>query len=482
MKEKIHKNIENEIQKIINFLLPETFLIEHDEEFPLNCSEIILTKVQEKNIVDFELKLKSSQNRNELTFKKLGFNADFKVISDKNIFLIPARSANRLVGKRFVPSDNLEGEFGTLYSDNFPIKSNSIFRSILKIRKESITTIFLGQEYSCGETHYALGLIVLEIDNLVFHVYRHSQEDYNLLVIECLNKTDLETFKSISDLTLKSFGFLTGNWHQSEQFIFSYESAEFEKNETIYFESLGNSIISNQEIINPQEYKTFIENDSENRPLLTSLLFPEKTLSKLVNDLKAKPELERTVELLIEGNGISSPLIRCSIFHVALETIVGLIHSENKKFFEPIKSTENLELLKEELQTIISSNKEKFSEVEFDSLVKKIKYINTPFSKDKFLLAYDLYKIELPENLKKLLNNRNKFLHGKTPYKEGTLKTKMKELDLEAHRVHMLVSILLLKHSNYKGHIKNQAAYRLETHRYYEEPNLEINESLYYRI
>lgn len=412
----------------------------------------------------------------------MGFNTDFKLISDKNIFQIPARSANRLVGKSFVPTNNLKGEFGTIYSEKFPINSNSIFRLILNIGKESLTTIFLGQEYSCGKTHYALGLIVLEIDNLVFHVYRHSQKDYNLLVIECLNKTDLETFKNICELTLKSIGLLTGNWHQNEHFIFSYDSSNFENTETIYYESLGDSIISNQEIINPSEFRTFMGTDLEKRPLLTPLLFPEKTLSKLVSDLKEKPELERTVELLIEGNGISSPLIRCSNFHVALETIVGLINSENKKFFEPIKSTENLELLKGELQTIISSKKENFSELEFDSLVKKINYINTPFNKDKFLLAYDFYNIELPENLKKLLNNRNKFLHGKTPYKEGTLKAKLKELNLEADRIHMLVSILLLKHSNYKGHIKNQAAYRLETKRYYEEPDLEINESVFYRI
>ena len=220
----------------------------------------------------------------------------------------------------------------------------------------------------------------------------------------------------------------------------------------------------------------------EKRPSLTQLLFPENTLSILVSNLKAKPELERTVELLIKGNGISSPLIKCSIFHVALETIVGLINSENKKFFEPIKSTESLKQLKEELQTVILSKKEKFSQLEFDSFIKKITYINTPFNKDKFLLAYDLYGIELPESLKNLLNNRNKFLHGKTPYKEGLLKTKIKDLNLEADRIHMLVSILVLKYSNYKGHIKNQAAYQLATERFYEKTELEINENLFYEI
>ncbi|MDE0536569.1 hypothetical protein, partial [Tenacibaculum sp. L6] len=135
MKEKLQKNIEKEIERIDDFLLSETFFIEHKEKFPLNNGKIILTKVQEKNNVDFDLILKTSQNPSEVTFKKLGFNEDFKLISDKNIFLIPAQSANKLVGKSFVPTNNLKGEFGTIYSDKFPIKSNSIFRSILNIGK-----------------------------------------------------------------------------------------------------------------------------------------------------------------------------------------------------------------------------------------------------------------------------------------------------------------------------------------------------------
>ncbi|WP_299521099.1 hypothetical protein [Winogradskyella sp.] len=482
MKEKFEKNIENEIEKISSFLQTETFQIVHKNKFPLNESEITLTKLQENYSVDFDLKLKTPQNPNEVTFKKLGFNEDFKLISNEKTFLIPAKSATRIVGKSFVQSESIKGNLGTIYSENFPTTSNSIFRTILKIGKDSLTTIFLGAQYSCRKIHYGLGLIVIEVDNLVFHVYRHSQKDFNFLVIECLNKTDLETFKTISELTLKSIGFLTGNWHQNEQFIFSYKSSMFENANSIYYESLGESIISHQEIINPSQFRTFIQPDSEKRPLLTPLLFPEKSLSQLISDLKVKPELERTVELLIEGNAIKPPLVRCSNFHVALETIVGLINSENKKFFEPIKSSENLESLKEELKSLVLSKKEKFSKIELESLNKKITYINTPFNKDRFLLAFDFYRIELPEKLKKLLNNRNKFLHGKMPYKEGLLKTKIKELNLEADRIHLLVSILILKHSGYKGHIKNQAAYRLEIKKMLEDYDLKIDESAFYRI
>ena len=55
-------------------------------------------------------------------------------------------------------------------------------------------------------------------------------------------------------------------------------------------------------------------------------------------------------------------------------------------------------------------------------------------------------------------------------------------MNLEADRIHMLVSILILKHSNYKGHIKNQAAYGLTNECYYEETELEINKNLFYKI
>ncbi|MCW2118634.1 hypothetical protein [Flavobacterium sp. 7A] len=205
-------------------------------------------------------------------------------------------------------------------------------------------------------------------------------------------------------------------------------------------------------------------------------------MSILITQIKSKPELERTIELIIEGNEIESPLIKCSIFSVALETTTSLIQLENKIFFAPIKNTKNLNSVLKELQSIIDKEKTNFTELEHTVLLKKITYLNTPFNKDKFLLSYKLYNIELPQKLELLLNTRNKFLHGKTPYEEGLLKTKIKELHLEADRLHMLVSILILKYIGYKGHIKNQAGYRLETKNYYDEDNIEINESAFYCI
>ena len=128
--------------KINNFFLTETFQIEHKKKFPLDNSKITLSKLQKNYSIDFELKLKSVLKPNEVTFKKLGFNEDFKVISNKENFIIPARSANRLIGKSFVSTNKLKGEFGTIHSENFPLDSNSIFRSILKIENKHLTQSF----------------------------------------------------------------------------------------------------------------------------------------------------------------------------------------------------------------------------------------------------------------------------------------------------------------------------------------------------
>lgn len=122
-------------------------------------------------------------------------------------------------------------------------------------------------------------------------------------------------------------------------------------------------------------------------------------MSALVSVLKSKPALERAIELLVEGNEIKSPLIRCSIFSVALETVVSLVHSENKEFFKPIKRTEQLTPILQAFQAIVDREKSNFSDLEYSSLSKKVTYLNTPFNKDKFVLAFELYKKNYLKNI-----------------------------------------------------------------------------------
>lgn len=482
MKENSSKNIRSEINLIENFLADESFRIEHKSNFPINNCQFLLSKKENNNYVEYFLKSRNEFFYDQITFKKLGFNEDFKIISKKNNFIVPSKSINNIKGKRSVSSNELKGKLSTIYSESFPVESESIFRLILKTEIEHLTTMFLGAKYVCDEIHYSLGLVRLEIDSIVYHVYRHKINGENYLIIESLKNVGFSNFKKVCQLFVKSIGLLTGNWFQRENYIFAYTSLEFKEVTGVYYESLGDSVISNHEIINPNQFRNYMSDDYDEKQKLTSLLFPEEKMSDFIIELKSKSELERTIDLIIEGNGIGQPLIRCSVFSVAMETIVALIHKENKLFFEPLKSSPALKSLKTSFRLSINEKKDEFNELELKSLNKKVDYLNTPFNADKYLLAYKFYSIDLAENLIKLLKTRNLFFHGKTPYEEIDLKTKTKELNLDADRIHMLVSILILKYFNYSGHIKNQAAYRLETEKYYEEVEFETNESVFYRI
>lgn len=484
IEEKNQKSIKAETEFINETFRNESFIISQDLKSPINEGVINLNKTSDNKHIDFNLQLQNNLDTNNITFKKLGFDENCRLISSDRTFVVPAKGVTKIKGKRFVSSNEITGEITTIYDEGFPLESMSNFRLILKIKEEYFGTMFLGTDYSCDGVQYGLGLFRLLIEKMQYQIFRHKKsiEQQIYLTIECLNVINFQNFKNDCELILKSVGFLTGNWHQNEHYFFSYGSNDFKSFDFLYYKYSHDSIITNFEIINPQQYRSFIHTDTKNPPKLTPILFPEKILSTLVNKLKFKHELERTIELLIEGNEVTSPLIRCSIFSVALETVVSLIHSENKAFFKPIKKTEKLTPILNQFKDIAEREKDEFSVLEYSSLLKKITYFNTPFNKDKFILAFELYKINLPEKYNALLNTRNLFFHGKTPYEEGTLKSNIKDLHLEANRIHMLVSILILKYIGYKGHIKNQAAYRLESESFYNETDRQIEESAFYNI
>lgn len=478
---KPHRDIEDEILLMSHFFKQETCTISC-KGFPIDGCEIVMSKSAETNCIAFTVELQSEVWPKDITFKKLGFDSGLQIIANGVTYTIPPRGVTKLSAKSLIPSKVIKGEIKSVQAPFVSPPSQAFYRLILIISSEDLTTIFLGTGYSCGEIHYGLGMMTVEIDNSKFHVYRHKKNKVTYLVIESHQENDFDIFKETCDAILQSIGFLTGNWYAGEHFYFSYNSAGFESPLFFKYKNVGDSVLTQQELINPQQFRNFIKSDPEEYPALTPLLFPEASFADLVKHIMKKPQLERAVELLIDGNEIGSPLIKCSVFSVSLETMVSLIHSENKKFFEPIKRSSELSSLLGQIQSVVNDGKNNFTDIEYESLSKKISYLNTPFNKDKYLLAFKFFNIDLPEIFTSLLNTRNLYFHGKTPYAEGELKSNIRDLHNDADRLHMLVSILILKYVGYRGHIKNHAAYNLANKNYYEDLEVEITDSPFYQI
>jgi len=481
----LHKAIISDLERTNYFLHKQTFSVKHKLIYPITDSELVIIKNEKKNYFDFDLNLKNELTTEFFNFKELGFNEDFEIVSDKQNFIIPSKSISQINSSTFGSFVKLKGEFTVIHSKEFDRFKKSHFRLIIEVHETHLTTIFSGEGYKCDDNIYGHGLTKLNIEDKEYHVFRCKKGEKNYLIIECCDKTEFIKFKNVCDLVLRVIGFLTGNWYQEEYFIFSDYAFNSSHERPFYFESLEKSVKTNREIINPSEYKEFLKASERKESLLTDHFFPASIFSKLIESLLIKTELERAIELLIEGKASSSAIIRCSIFYVALETVTSLIEKENKQFFEPINNKAVLEPIKKKMQAIVDETKTEFSKLEYEVLSKKIMYLNTPFNQDKMLRAFELYKIGLTKRLLNILNNRNQFFHGKTPYSENLIKTKTKELNADADRINMLVSILILSYVGYKGHIKNYAGYGLATERSYNEMvenTIGPVESIYYKI
>ncbi len=229
IEEKYTKSIQSETELIGKIFKNDSFTISHDLEFPINEAKISLSQVSDNKHIVFSLELQNNLDPSKISFKKLGFNENCKLLSPDRIFIIPANGITKIKGKRFIPTNKITGEITTIYDEEFPLLSKSNFRLILHIKEEYFGTFFRGTRYSCDGVSYGLGLIILNIENIEYHVFRHEEREKKktYLTIECRDMTNFQNFREDCELILKSIGFLTGNWHQNEHYFLSYTSNDF---------------------------------------------------------------------------------------------------------------------------------------------------------------------------------------------------------------------------------------------------------------
>jgi hypothetical protein len=92
-------------------------------------------------------------------------------------------------------------------------------------------------------------------------------------------------------------------------------------------------------------------------------------------------------------------------------------------------------------------------------LESKISDINKPTNSKKLSVPFEIYKLKLNKDDLNILNHRNKFLHGTSPFSEDELINKQDELNFIIARLNFMLNSLMLKYVGYKGHIINYSAW-----------------------
>jgi hypothetical protein len=332
----------------------------------------------------------------------------------------------------------LESNFGSV---------NSFFRAIIPFADyaEKPITFIESVGFNVGTWTRVAGYLSVDTGNGIYGVYEYkSFKEIKSLYIENEEKTSYEEFEKSLGAIIYSFGIVSGSLIRDEIFILQFESKEYKNVKGFQYRKLEDSV-NGAKSIDPSLLK-HIDKNLKKTPYL-----PLKVFSNLVKKCLTDSRFQRALKIISES--YIYPLeVRASTYSVALETLKNIILEENAKKINPFKS-------KKEARGIIKQLKEIIEGVEDDkfnnkkAILNKIEQLNQVTNKDGFLLTFKLLGIELNEDDKRCIANRNDFLHGRIPFEEEH--DENYQLQHIVYKLHFLLSNIILKMAEYDGLILN---------------------------
>lgn len=351
-----------------------------------------------------------------------------------------------------------------IYSGILGDYNNKFHRLIIPIEQDFRFEIFSTKRVKIKDKIFFNGLIDLVINEYCIHIYKYQNSDSkeSYLVIESLQKLDFTEFKKISDSFILSFAYLTGTIIQNKMFYQTSNEENFGTIEDIYYEKREKNVFKENYIINPSEVKRYFEkNNIYEKYKEFCHPLDSKILSQLIEKINTNSVYQRCCRLMVEANQNKQLLTKAGILSIALETLTTLISENNKDNIKPIKNKTNAIKLRKELLIKLEECKNLFdeeSEESYKILTSKINEINRPTNSKKLAYPFELYGIKLNPVDIEILNHRNKFLHGTSPFDEDELQNKETELLVIIGHLTFMINSLILKYIGYRGHIVNNSA------------------------
>lgn len=355
----------------------------------------------------------------------------------------------------------------TIEVNNFQLGENKDFdnkllRLIIPTSIEASFSLFQAKSLHISGTTTFWGLVGLNIANKNYHLYKHtnSDTDKHYLIIDSCEENDFEEFKTITNAILIGFGFITGNLFQDEYFYQTIRKDGVTITDYTAYEKKEPSIISNAELFNPREFLEYLEYfkkeklEDKEEYYLSSTYF-----SKIVENIFESKTFSRCLTLILEGNQTKFLLLRASIYSIALETLTNLIYINNQDKINPISDPKLATLLKEKFGQQVEEYEPFISDYGLQIISAKINDLNKPTNSKKLTMPFKIYDIKLSKEDVKILNHRNKFLHGTTPFKEELLDEKQKELKYISSKLLSLINCLSLRYCGYHGHVKDYGSW-----------------------
>lgn len=336
---------------------------------------------------------------------------------------------------------------------------NEMIRLIVPCKEEPEFDVFHCKSLHISGTTTFQGLIEVSVKGKYYQIFKHKNEDTNrkYLIIDSLEKNDFDEFKNNTNALILAFGFVTGNLHFGEYYYHTDNRTKPNNiGDFVAYYKKTESIITNASIFSPSDFHDYLKFlKQEDLLKKIDLYLSRESFSKITEQIARNETFARCITLIIQGNHNNNLLLRSGIYSIALETLTNIIYEENQEKINPIQDKKLATTIQEKFKEIVKEYDAFLTEYGIAIINSKINDLNKPTNSKKLTKPFELYGIQLSKKDIEILNHRNKFLHGSSPFDESKLIEKEKELKYISSRLLSLIVILALKYCNYRGHVSD---------------------------
>ena len=327
---------------------------------------------------------------------------------------------------------------------------------------------------------WQLGLLNLHIGGVDIQVFEEKYGDTYYFIVDCLEKTSLETFRKLYRTFFVAYAFLFGKYYGKQGAILSYADTLMNVPQSLLYFTYGQQFSSGFPIyssnfypyIKPKPVKDdkghIVDYDYSAGEKLKLNWFQEADAGKLCRLIYDQPGIARALDLYITT--FAAPLeIMVPTYFIIMEHVTFSLSGKSKEtpmILNDPKAVTLLQSLQSDMKRKLEAlGKELISErpdkkAEIGKAIERIRgaigNINRGSNNQKITGLFAKYGYELSDEEKKLLLvERNKFLHG-----DEIIVRPEVDISVLFHycmRLQKLMALLILKEIGYEGYILNNA-------------------------
>lgn len=297
-----------------------------------------------------------------------------------------------------------------------------------------------------------ISYIEMQIEGCKYHIYDLKQ---SRILIDNQQPQNHEQFRIHTRAIRKTIGALSGKYYADEVYYLTAQDQQFKEVEGPWYVLENATVISDRRVIDTRTYENHKRDIEESFPAGNNYRSTMKieVFETLCDKLVKEEEILRTVELVISAMGNPDPVQQGAMYSVALETITNLLGKKKEDKLNPIQDKQIFKRLLTEWKTALDGYSKEISADAMAILNIKLETANSPTNRDKLTKTFALYGIPLTAQEIKTIDQRNTYLHGKSPL-DAKFVFELNEISLKLHN---LILKLLLKYAGYGGHFINLA-------------------------